>query len=168
MPKKKVIDSDFIVFNVIYQDGSLSSNRRIAKEELDIFEPDDSAKAIIEAQDRKIAALSGRPRGPIKIDQPRRRALDYALERNRPHAAHCSRRGRAIALTIRTPVVLAPLGSLVIRLGSQTLRLALGRALFLKLALLVALRLLGAVALGPLLIVVRLECHGVSPGRWAQ
>ena len=31
MPKKKVIDSDFIVFNVIYQDGSLSSNRRIAK-----------------------------------------------------------------------------------------------------------------------------------------
>src|SRR5258708_3785673 len=66
MPKKKIIDSDFIVFNVIYQDGSLSSNRRIAKEELDIFEPDDSAKAIIEAQDRKIAALSGRPRGPIK------------------------------------------------------------------------------------------------------
>ncbi|HSY89002.1 MAG TPA: hypothetical protein VLA85_20735 [Verrucomicrobiae bacterium] len=66
MPKKKVIDSDFIVFNVIYQDGSLSSNRRIAKEELDIFEPDNSAKAIIEAQDRKIAALSGRPRGPIK------------------------------------------------------------------------------------------------------
>jgi hypothetical protein len=66
MPKKKVIDSDFIVFNVIYQDGSLSSNRRIAKEELDIFEPDDSAKAIIEAQDRKIATLSGRPRGPIK------------------------------------------------------------------------------------------------------
>jgi hypothetical protein len=61
MPKKKIIDSDFIVFNVIYQDGSLSSNRRIAKEELD-----DSAKAIIEAQDRKIAALSGRPRGPIK------------------------------------------------------------------------------------------------------
>ena len=57
---------DFIVFNVIYQDGSLSSNRRIAKGELDIFEPDDSAKAIIEAQDRKIAALSGRPRGPIK------------------------------------------------------------------------------------------------------
>ena len=42
------------------------TNRRIAKEELDIFEPDNSAKAIIEAQDRKIAALSGRPRGPIK------------------------------------------------------------------------------------------------------
>ena len=66
MGRKKTADSDFIVFNVVYQDGSLSSNRKIPKGEIDIFEPDASAKAILEAQDRKIAALSGRPRGPIK------------------------------------------------------------------------------------------------------
>jgi hypothetical protein len=44
----------------------LSSNRKIPKSEIDIFEPDASAKALIEAQDRKIAELSGRARGPIK------------------------------------------------------------------------------------------------------
>ena len=66
MARKKTADTDFIVFNVVYQDGSLSSNRRIAKSEIDIFEPDASAKALIEAQDRKIAELSGRARGPIK------------------------------------------------------------------------------------------------------
>ena len=65
MARKKTGDGDFVVFDIVYQDGSLSSNRKIPKGELDPFEPDASAKAIIEAQDRKIAALSGRPRGPI-------------------------------------------------------------------------------------------------------
>jgi hypothetical protein len=66
MARKKPADTEFVVFNVIYQDGSLSSNRKIPKSEIDIFEPDGSAKAILEAQDRKIAELSGRSRGPIK------------------------------------------------------------------------------------------------------
>ena len=64
--KKPPTDNEFVVFNVIYQDGSLSSNRKIPKSEIDIFEPDASARALIEAQDRKIAELSGRSRGPIK------------------------------------------------------------------------------------------------------
>ena len=66
MARKKPADTEFLVFNVIYQDGSLSSNRKIPKSEIDIFEPDASAKALIEAQDRRIAELSGRSRGPIK------------------------------------------------------------------------------------------------------
>ena len=67
MAKKKPINTDFATFNVVYQDGTLSSNRKIPLSELEGFdEEDDTAKAIIEAQDRKIAALSGRPRGPIK------------------------------------------------------------------------------------------------------
>jgi hypothetical protein len=66
MARKKPADTEFVVFNVIYQDGSLSSNRKIPKSEIDIFEPDGSVKAILEAQDRKIAELSGRARGPIK------------------------------------------------------------------------------------------------------
>jgi hypothetical protein len=66
MARKKPVDGEFVMFNVVYQDGTLSSNRKIPREEIDPFEPDSSAKAIIEAQDRKIAALSGRPRGPIK------------------------------------------------------------------------------------------------------
>jgi hypothetical protein len=66
MARKKPVDGEFVMFNVVYQDGTLSSNRKIPRQEIDQFEPDASAKAIIEAQDRKIAALSGRPRGPIK------------------------------------------------------------------------------------------------------
>ncbi len=57
---------EFTAFDVVYEDGSLSSNRRIANSELAGPDGDRPAKAIIEAQDRKIAALSGRPRGAIK------------------------------------------------------------------------------------------------------
>jgi len=66
MAKKKPADDDFLVFNVVYQDGSLSSHRRISTTDIDPYSPDASAKAALEAQDRKIEALSGRPRGPIK------------------------------------------------------------------------------------------------------
>ena len=66
MARKKPAETEFVVFNVVYQDGSLSSNRKIPKSEIDIFDPDASARALIEAQDRKIAELSGRSRGPIK------------------------------------------------------------------------------------------------------
>ena len=66
MARKKPVNSDFASFDVIYQDGSRSSNRRIALSELGELDSDAEAKAIIEAQDRKIADLSGKPRGPIK------------------------------------------------------------------------------------------------------
>lgn len=54
------------LFNVIYQDGSLSSNRKIATTLIDAFNADASIKTIIEAQDRDIAERSGRARPPIK------------------------------------------------------------------------------------------------------
>jgi hypothetical protein len=59
-------NSDFLSFDVIYEDGTRSSNRRIPTSELNEFDGDDQVKAIIEAQDRKIASLSGKPRGAIK------------------------------------------------------------------------------------------------------
>jgi len=67
MARKKQPNADgFVLFDVIYQDGTLSSNRKIALAELDAFDADASARTIIEAQDRKIAKLSGHARGPIK------------------------------------------------------------------------------------------------------
>jgi hypothetical protein len=67
MPRKKQPLADgSVLFDVIYEDGTRSSNRKIAMTELDALDPDASARAILEAQDRKIAALSGRPRGAIK------------------------------------------------------------------------------------------------------
>ena len=57
-------------FNVVYEDGSLSSNRRIAGELLvDPFGTEellDLARMAIEKQDAEIAERSGVPKPPIK------------------------------------------------------------------------------------------------------
>ncbi len=64
--KKAAEPSGFIMFDVVYEDGSRSSNRKVPLAELDPIDGDKSAKAVIEAQDRKIAEMSGQPRGPVK------------------------------------------------------------------------------------------------------
>src|SRR5215469_2529504 len=64
--KKKLPNSGFVLFDVIYEDGTRSSNRKIDTNELDALDIDASARAIIESQDRKIAETFGRARGPIK------------------------------------------------------------------------------------------------------
>ncbi|HTI85207.1 MAG TPA: hypothetical protein VL966_01250 [Alphaproteobacteria bacterium] len=67
MAKKKQPGSDeFVLVNVTYQDGTQSSNRRVPRSELSGFDDDKEIRAVIEAQDRKLAELSGQPRGPIK------------------------------------------------------------------------------------------------------
>ncbi len=63
---KKVDETAPVLFNVIYQDGAQTSNRRVPLNELLGRDEDDAARAWFEAEDRRIAELSGRPRGPIK------------------------------------------------------------------------------------------------------
>jgi len=64
--KKPTGKLEFVLFNVIYEDGSQTSNRKVPATELGGLEGDEPARAIIEAQDREIAERSGRPRGRIK------------------------------------------------------------------------------------------------------
>ena len=52
--------------DVIYQDGSRTSNRKVPATEVDTLDGDGPIRAFIEAQDRTIAERSGNPRGPIK------------------------------------------------------------------------------------------------------
>ena len=68
MAKKKQPNTsdEFILVNVTYEDGSQRSNRKIPTSELTGFDDDADIERIIEEQDRKIAELSGQPRGPIK------------------------------------------------------------------------------------------------------
>jgi hypothetical protein len=66
MPPKKRILSSFVMFDVLYEDGSQSSNRKVPASELIGLDGDEPALAIIEAQDRDIGLASGRPRGKIK------------------------------------------------------------------------------------------------------
>ncbi|MEE3623723.1 hypothetical protein UCD39_06920 [Nitrospirillum sp. BR 11752] len=64
-PKSKSVN-EFVLFDVLYDDGSRSSNRRVPSSELGGLDGDEPARAIIEAQDREIALMSGSPRGRIK------------------------------------------------------------------------------------------------------
>lgn len=65
-PKKKQVDSGFVRFDVLYDDGTRSSNRKVPAALLDEIDGDAPARAFIEAQDRKIAEMSGSARGRIK------------------------------------------------------------------------------------------------------
>jgi len=62
---KKRAESTFVLFDVVYQDGSRRSNRRVPSAVLGGLDGDAPAKALIEAQDREIAERSGRPAGVI-------------------------------------------------------------------------------------------------------
>jgi hypothetical protein len=64
--KTKTNGGEFLLYDVIYEDGMRRSNRKVPGEEISPFDEERSVKAIIEAQDRKIAELSGRPLGKIK------------------------------------------------------------------------------------------------------
>lgn len=61
--KKKA--SEFEIYDVTYEDGTRSSNRKVPLSEIEAADPDRSAKAFILAQDSKIAEASGNPRGPV-------------------------------------------------------------------------------------------------------
>ena len=64
--KKQATDNAFVLFDVLYQDGARTSNRKVPSSLLGGLDGDEPAKALIEEQDRKIAEMSGNPRGPIK------------------------------------------------------------------------------------------------------
>jgi hypothetical protein len=64
--KRQLLENGFVLFNVTYEDGTQSSNRKVPSTEIDQLDAEASARAFIEAQDRKIETMSGRSRGPIK------------------------------------------------------------------------------------------------------
>ncbi|HVX72910.1 MAG TPA: hypothetical protein VHB19_08890 [Devosia sp.] len=70
MAKKPTPRNEFVFFDVIYEDGSQRSNRRVPADILGGLDGDDPAKAEIEAQDRAIAEKSGMP--PLSIKSLKR------------------------------------------------------------------------------------------------
>ena len=63
---KSRLEDSFVLFDVVYADGTRSSRRRIAVSELPELDGDAHAMTLIMNQDRKIAQMSGRDRGPIR------------------------------------------------------------------------------------------------------
>ena len=61
--------AEFTVFNVVYEDGMITSHRRVSNDLLDQSFGDtlqDLARAALEQQDNEIAERSGKPRAKIK------------------------------------------------------------------------------------------------------
>jgi len=68
--KKPPVAGEFLLFDVLYEDGQRTSNRKVASADLQEWDADGSVRSILEAQDRDIAQRSGKPRGTIKSITP--------------------------------------------------------------------------------------------------
>jgi len=64
--KRERVETGFVMFDIIYQDGTRSSHRKIPASQIGGLDGDTNAKSLIEEQDRKISDMSGVRRGPIK------------------------------------------------------------------------------------------------------
>ncbi len=72
MARKPTARTEFVFFDVVYEDGSQRSNRKVPGELLGGLDGDEPARAEIEAQDRAIAEKSRLP--PLAIKSIRRSA----------------------------------------------------------------------------------------------
>ncbi|GAC1337673.1 MAG: hypothetical protein NVSMB18_02960 [Acetobacteraceae bacterium] len=63
---KSRASTSFVMFDVVYEDGTRSSNRKVSASLLTGLDGDEPARGFIEAQDREISAASGRPRSDVK------------------------------------------------------------------------------------------------------
>jgi hypothetical protein len=64
--KSKPLETGYTLFNVLYEDGSRTSNRRVPRVVLGGLDGDEAARKVIEEQDQTIAEKAGRPRIAIK------------------------------------------------------------------------------------------------------
>ena len=66
MARKPASRAEFTLFDVVYEDGSQRSNRRVPSEILGGLDGDAPARTVIEEQDRLIAEKSGAPALAVK------------------------------------------------------------------------------------------------------
>jgi hypothetical protein len=66
MARKPGTRAEFVLFDVIYEDGSQRSNRKVPSAILGGLDGDEPARALIAEQDQAIAEKSGLPAIPIK------------------------------------------------------------------------------------------------------
>lgn len=80
--KSKPLDAEFVMFDVVYSDGSRTSNRRVPTAMLGGLDGDEPAREVIAEQDQVIAEKSGRPalaiatitRSVKSVEKPSRKA----------------------------------------------------------------------------------------------
>lgn len=65
MAAKPASKANFVLFDVLYEDGSRRSNRKVPAEILGGLDGDEPARKVIQEQDNEIAKASGKPPLPI-------------------------------------------------------------------------------------------------------
>jgi len=66
MPRKPGLNSEYVMFDVVYEDGTQRSNRRVPRALIGGIDGDKPAHGFLIEQDREIAEKSGRPPAKIK------------------------------------------------------------------------------------------------------
>jgi len=66
MPRKPGLNSEFVMFDVLYEDGTQRSNRKVPRTLIGGIDGDKPAHGFLIEQDREIAEKSGRPPAKIK------------------------------------------------------------------------------------------------------
>ncbi len=79
MPRKPGLNSEFVMFDVVYEDGSRRSNRKVPRSLTGGIDGDKPAHGFLIEQDREIAEKSGKPPLAIKAIM---RSGEKAKERN--------------------------------------------------------------------------------------
>ena len=80
MPRKPGLNSEFVMFDVLYEDGSQRSNRKVPRALTGGIDGDKLAHEFLIEQDRDIAEKSGRPALAIKsIDRSDAKKKAWAL-----------------------------------------------------------------------------------------
>lgn len=74
--------SAVVMFDILYEDGSRSSNRKVPLSILGGLDGDEPARAAIEEQDRQIAAARGRD--PVAIKSLSRTPIKVQVEEKAP------------------------------------------------------------------------------------
>jgi hypothetical protein len=78
MAMKSRASTSFVMFDVVYEDGTRSSNRKVLSSALAGLDGDAPARGIVEQQDRDIATASGRATSVVRsiVRSPPRVAED--------------------------------------------------------------------------------------------
>ncbi len=66
MAKKPTARNEFVLFNIVYEDGTQRSNRKVPADILGGLDGDEPARSFIMEQDRGISEKSGLPPLAIK------------------------------------------------------------------------------------------------------
>jgi hypothetical protein len=67
MARKPASRTEYVMFDVFYEDGSQRSNRKVPSSVLGGLDGDEPARAVLEQQDRVISEKSGIP--PLAIER---------------------------------------------------------------------------------------------------